>query len=763
MVDAVSSEIVRSRTSPGRTPPFRASQPVHLLGVGARGEAVYCAVKAGIAVFADALRYALRQTDVGASHAIPGVVDTPFFERRGAPCLRSSARPVAPERAADAVWNAVRHGKDEVYVPGWYRSGASPRDRTDAWPPDSDGGPARARRVTWPGNDSAYGLFPQWGRREINLAMDETAGTQAQVGSGVCPPWVLRDYAVLADGERGAVVDPEGRIVWLCAPRWHSDAVFSSLIGGGGYFAVEPEDRWHVWGGYYEDGSLIRVSRWVTADSVIECRDALAMPASADRLVLLRRMRVERGEARLRLSLDPQPGFGTGRVSDPRLEGDVWAAEAGGLRLRLVGARQAAWNPEFGLCGRFQLRKGDEHDIVLELSAGGERPRLDPDQLWKRTEEAWQRAVPDCSGLAAPRDARHAYAVLRGLTSSSGGMVAAATTSLPERANSGRSYDYRFAWVRDQCYAGLAVATHGPHELLDTAVQFTAERVLADGDSLHPAYTVDGGPVPGESALPLVGYPGGSDRIGNKAADQFQLDAFGEVLQLFAAAAHHDRLTPEAERAIGVAVDAVERNWTRPDAGLWELDDRWWTQSRLSVVCGLRRMAGTLPGRTAQRCADLADIVFRETRRRCLRPDGRWRRAADDDGPEAALLTPLARGCPPADDPSNAVTRRYIEEQLAEDGYLYRFVHQDIPLGEAEGAFLLCGYTMALATDHLGDRAHALRWFERTRAACGPSGLLAEEYDVRQRQLRGNFPQAFVHALLLECAVRLSDASTLPL
>lgn len=409
-----------------------------------------------------------------------------------------------------------------------------------------------------------------------------------------------------------------------------------------------------------------------------------------------------------------------------------------------------------------RLRKGEQHDVVLELSEKGGVEELDPEELWTRTEEAWRRAVPDCSGLAAPRDARHAYAVLRGLTSSSGGMVAAATTSLPERANTGRSYDYRFAWLRDQSYAGLAVAAHGPHKLLDDAVRFTAERVLADGDGLHPAYAVDGGPVPDERGLPLRGYPGGNDRIGNRAARQFQLDAFGEALQLFAAAAHHDRLSSDAEQAVAVAVDAVERNWQRPDSGLWELEERWWTQSRLSAVCGLRRIAEVLPGRAAKRCAALAEAVFAETRRRCLRPDGRWRRAADDDGPEAALLMPLARGCPSADDPSNPVTRRYIEEQLAEDGYLYRFAHPGLPLGEAEGAFLFCGFTMALASDHLGDRTGALRWFERTRAACGPSGLFAEEYDVRQRQLRGNLPQAFVHALLLECAVRLNDASTLP-
>ncbi|MFJ8542258.1 glycoside hydrolase family 15 protein [Streptomyces sp. NPDC093586] len=591
--------------------------------------------------------------------------------------------------------------------------------------------------------------------------MEHSDGPPAQDPASSSPPWVLREYAVIADGERGAVVDPRGRIVWLCAPRWHDDAVFSGLIGGPGHFTVGPADPRHVWGGSYEEGTLIRVSHWVTSGCVAECREALAVPARPDRLVLLRRMRAVRGRPRLRLVLDARPGFGTGRMADPRREDGAWTAEGGGLRMRFSGAPDAVWRPGEGLVGEFSLREGESHDLVLELSEGPETEPLDADTLWRATEREWRRAVPDCSRLAAPRDARHAYAVLRGLTSVSGGMAAAVTTSLPERANSGRNYDYRFAWLRDQCYAGLAVAAHGPHPLVDDAVRFVAERILEDGDKVRPAYTVDGRPVGGERSLRLPGYPGGSDHIGNDAGAQFQLDTFGEALQLFAAAAAHDRLTEDAERAAAVAVDVVERQWTRPDAGVWELEDRWWTHSRLSVVCGLRHMAQVLPAGARRRCDDLADAVLRETRRRCLRPDGRWRRAADDDGPEAALLVPLARGCAFGDD-GGAATRAYIESRLAEDGYLYRFEHPGRPLGEAEGAFLLCGFAMALAAHRLGDRVGAFRWFERARAACGPPGLFAEEYDVRRRQLRGNLPQAFVHATMLESAVRLAGVSALP-
>ena len=134
---------------------------------------------------------------------------------------------------------------------------------------------------------------------------------------------------------------------------------------------------------------------------------------------------------------------------------------------------------------------------------------------WRATEAAWAQAVPPLDGVTAGRDARHAYAVLRGLTSSRGGMVAAATTSLPERAEAGRNYDYRYAWIRDQCYAGQAVAAAGAGPLLDQAVSFVSERLHADGPRLAPAYTVSGAPVPDQRRLDLPGYPDGFDLIGN--------------------------------------------------------------------------------------------------------------------------------------------------------------------------------------------------------------------------------------------------------
>ncbi|MGW7190079.1 glycoside hydrolase family 15 protein, partial [Streptomyces sp. NPDC054838] len=136
-------------------------------------------------------------------------------------------------------------------------------------------------------------------------------------------------------------------------------------------------------------------------------------------------------------------------------------------------------------------------------------------------------------------------------------------------------------------------------------------------------------------------------------------------------------------------------------------------------------------------------------------PSGRWQRSPEDPGCDAALLLPALRGALPADDPRSRETVRAVAAELGRDHYLYRFRHDDRPLQDAEGAFLLCGFLMALAEHQQGRPVEAARWFERNRSACGPPGLYAEEFDVGRQEPRGNLPQAFVHALLLESAVRL--------
>jgi alpha,alpha-trehalase len=612
-------------------------------------------------------------------------------------------------------------------------------------------------------------------------------GRRTDVGADMPVPRVLREYALVADGERGAVIGPDGSIAWLCVPRWDSPAAFSGLLGGAGRYQVAPADPWHVWGGYYENGTMIWHSRWVS-DSRIECREALAMPADPHRAVLLRRIEAVDGPAKVTVFLDLRAGFGHDQMSEvtrhsaakhsaarhgDARHGDVWTGRSGALRFRWTGAGKAR-HVAGGLAMTVELAEGAKHELVLEISdvdLADEPP--DAGKLWTATEEAWSQVVPDCSDLIAVVDARHAYAVLRGLTSGSGAMVAAATTSLPERLEAGRNYDYRYAWVRDQCYAGLALAAHGPHPLLAGTVRFITERLLADGPRLMPAYTVDGAPIPEERSLRLRGFPGGASRkggtvqAGNKVRDQFQLDAFGEALSLFAAAARHDMLGEEDWRAVSVAASAIAKRWEEPDAGVWELDDLRWAHSRLACVAGLRAIARaaahpagfTVTGghghREAARWSSLADAITASIKD-CVHPSGRLQRAPDDERVDASLLLPIIRGGIEGDDPRCAATVEAIRAELGSDGFVYRFRHGTRPLHQAEGAFLLCGFWMALVEHAYGNPVAAAHWFERNRSATGPAALYTEEFDVHQRQLRGNLPQAFVHAGMLECAVTLS-------
>ena len=574
------------------------------------------------------------------------------------------------------------------------------------------------------------------------------------------PPQVLREYSFIADGERGALIGPRGDIAWMCAPRWHDDAVFSTLIGGGGFYAVTPDVDRAVWGGYYESGSLIWRSHWATGDAgVVESRDALALPADEHCALLLRCVTALDRPAPVRAVLDVRAGFGQQSLRDVRRHGSVWTARAGDLHVRwsgVDGVRRTA----LGYTATRTVSPGEYWYLALEISDRPfDGPPPDQEAAWEATQNAWREALPDLSSTIAPTDACNAFTVLHGLTSASGGMVAAATMSLPERAEQGRNYDYRYVWIRDQCYAGQAAAASGVDRILDSAVRFVTERLLADGPDLKPAYTVAGTGVPAERALRgLDGYPGGSDRVGNRVDKQFQLDVFGESLQLYAAAARHDRLDKEHWRAVEVAVDAIEKRWREPDNGIWEIDAQQWTHSRLVCVAGLRNVSRQAPAKQAGRWTSLADKVLAATARECLHQSGRWQRSPTDDNVDAALLLAGLRGAVAPDDPRTTATVDAVREELCRDHYVYRFRQSAGPLEDAEGAFLLCGFLMALAEQAAGNLVEAMRYFERNRAACGPPGLYSEEYDVRQRQLRGNIPQAFVHALMLEASARLAES-----
>ena len=179
-------------------------------------------------------------------------------------------------------------------------------------------------------------------------------------------PRVLREYALVADGERGALIAPDGSVAWLCVPRWDSPAAFSALLGGPGRYTVAPADPWHVWGGYYENGTLIWHNRWV-GSSAIECREALAMPADPRRAVLLRRIEAVDGPAKVTVFLDVRGGYGRSRATSVERHGGIWTGRSGTTRFRWSGAAKAR-PVGGGLRMTIELAEGATHELVLEIS-----------------------------------------------------------------------------------------------------------------------------------------------------------------------------------------------------------------------------------------------------------------------------------------------------------------------------------------------------------------------------------------------------------
>ena len=346
-------------------------------------------------------------------------------------------------------------------------------------------------------------------------------------------PEALRQYAFLGDGERGALVGPKGEIVWLCFPRWHSPALLSSLLGGPGVFQVVP-DAPAVWGGYYEDSSLIWCHRWTTPTCEIQCDDAL------DRMTILRRVQTLRGDSPILVRLDLRGEFGRFGLRELRRDEDgVWRGRVGDAHVALRGAAEAevvrdGRTPTLEL--RLPLAAGASRDLVLtvaEHAADAEAP--EPDAAWEATREGWRRRLDGAPQASALRDAQHSRAVLSGLTAHGGAMVAAATTSLPERAHQGREYDYRYVWIRDLCFAGLSGVAAQDRWLTRGAVQFISARLHEHGPKLSPAYTVTGERVPEERLLDLPAmkdwYEAALDEPFREEAHEREILDYGTVTQ----------------------------------------------------------------------------------------------------------------------------------------------------------------------------------------------------------------------------------------
>ncbi|MFD0994804.1 GH15 family glucan-1,4-alpha-glucosidase [Pseudoclavibacter chungangensis] len=382
----------------------------------------------------------------------------------------------------------------------------------------------------------------------------------------------------------------------------------------------------------------------------------------------------------------------------------------------------------------------------------------------------WQRWIRQASVPAGhEREVRRSLATLRALTfRDTGGIVAAATTSLPERIGAGRNWDYRYVWLRD---ASLTLGTLLHHGLTHEAIRWRAWLLRAVAGAPADVRIVYG--LAGERDLhereidSLPGYRGsGPVRIGNGAASQYQADVFGELFIALRAARRHglaeDGWSCNLQRAIPVY---LERSWRRPDRGMWEVRGapRAFTCSRAMLwaafQCGVEAVEGGLDG-PAERWASVRDELRAEIERDGVdRRSGSFVQFYGGTAVDANLLLLADIGFVAPDDPRMIATVRRIETELMPDGLVLRYDASAELDGIAGGEhpFLACSFWLVEQYARTGRRAEAESLMRRVLACAGDVGQLSEEYDVAAGRQTGNTPQAFTHLALIRAADTLAD------
>jgi len=577
----------------------------------------------------------------------------------------------------------------------------------------------------------------------------------------------IEDYAMVSDLQTAAIVGADGSVDWLCFPRFDSPACFAALLGD------ESHGRWRiapVSGGRcarrrYRPDTLVLETEWETPEGTVRVTDCMPPRAVAPDLVRV----IEGVRGRVTFRSELRIRFDYGRVVPwVTVEGREVQAIAGpdALWLRASAPHEKR---DGGIFSEFTISEGERIPFVLTWAPSyGERPlAIDGLQAVADTERFWLDWARNISYEGRWKDAvRRSLVTLKGLTyEPSGGIVAAATTSLPETLGGSRNWDYRYCWLRDSTFTLGALLGAG---LLDEALawqQWMLRAVAGDPTDAQIMYGIDGTRRLPEYELPwLPGYEGASPvRVGNDAAGQVQGDVPGEVL----AAAHVGRvagITPlergwELQRWLA---GRLEEAWKQPDNGIWESRGprQHFVYSKVmcwvafdSLVKGVERfgLEGPVNRWRAVRDEIHADVLEKgyDSER------GTFTQAYGSEALDAcALLIPRV-GFLPYEDERVISTVETIRNELTEDGLVlrYRTEESDDGLSGHEGSFLICSFWLANALWGIGRQGEAEELFERLLALRNDVGLLSEEYDTRAERMVGNFPQAFTHLVLVNCAL----------
>ncbi|MCE7009178.1 trehalose-phosphatase [Kibdelosporangium philippinense] len=581
----------------------------------------------------------------------------------------------------------------------------------------------------------------------------------------------IERLTMLANERSVALLTPEARVTWLCHPEPDSAAVFADLLGGpsAGHLSVTPERGGLPLGQRYLPGTMTVETRW----SGLLVTDYLEHYAQPHRTDLIRTIT---GSSRAVVEFAPRPEFGQVPVKLVRNEN--------GLRVVGTSDPMALHSPGVD----WEITSDGMHDtaravvspngepVLLELRCGTDDLAPDPIPEAERKKRAGLYWTEWLGSLRFPEVERElvirSALTLRGLChSETGGIMAAATTSLPEEIGGIRNWDYRYCWLRDGALTAKALVSLGSTHEAEAFLNWV-HGVLATvpgPERLHPLYTLAGTGLGPEAVIDtLPGYAGSRPvRVGNLANQQVQLDVFGPVVDLVAALSlARGKLTDDDWKMTNAMAEAVARRWEEPDHGIWEERHRPRHHVYSKVMCWL----------TIDRAVTLAETYGRQ-------PNPEWHALRDKiatdilakgwndevksfttayDGTDldaASLFVGLSGLIDPSDE-RFASTVTAIEAELRSGSTVYRY-HRDDGLPGNEGGFHLCAAWMIEAYLMCGRRTEAEDLFAQMVDCAGPTGLLPEEYDPIAERSLGNHPQAYSHLGLIRCAQLLSGEKPL--
>jgi GH15 family glucan-1,4-alpha-glucosidase len=598
---------------------------------------------------------------------------------------------------------------------------------------------------------------------------------------------LIADHGLIGDLQTAALVTVDGCVDWFCTPRFDSPSVFGALLdrANGGHFQIRPAAGAFTSKQLYVPDTAVLVTRFLSEGGVGEVVDFMpvAGTTATGRHRLVRIIRCVRGE--MSFSVEIAPRFDYGREPcDTRLtrDGAVFQGSRTAMTACLIREPEddriaRTWADGQGdVHAELVLRAGEMRGLVLESGAAGPVRQIrvaEARRLYDETVSFWTSWLAQSTYTGRWRETLHRSAITLKLMTyaPTGGLVAAPTAALPEQIGGGRNWDYRYTWVRDASFSVYSLLGMGFTAEAAALGRWLRERVEEqdgkdDPGPLRIMYRVDGSSDLGEETLEhWEGYRGSAPvRIGNGAADQLQLDIFGEALDSIEFADQHGLVAGhEGWLRICDLVDWVAANWDQPEEGIWETRGgrQDFTYGRLMCWVALDRgiRLATRHSRPApvDRWREHRDAVYRQIMTRGWNPERRaFRQHYATDVLDSALLRMPTVGFVTPTDPMWTSTLRAMDAELVADSLVYRYDPAASPDGlrGTEGTFSLCTFSFvnALALGGRVDEARAM--FEKMLTYANHLGLYSEEIGLTGEQL-GNFPQAFTHLALIDAAITL--------